>query len=206
MSVNFGLRYFSVRRAALLGCLVSLSFLLLGSTAPKANESAPRFEMKSLGDWEWIGDARLDSRELEMLCASDHWRSCFRHRNSGMTATITWLTGPPGPLVSHRPEICCQREAYECQSPATVWAVPNADDEFRVQTFRSRAMDAAAMTIAYAWTRDSVWMAPTYPRLSFATASSLHRVQIAIQHPAPRETEARSEIRRLAAQIALAGK
>lgn len=189
--------------AAMIGCL-----LTLGSIAVSPNLSLPNtafIPQKPAGDfgpWQYVGDQTLDDRERSLLAVKDYWRVVYEHRDSGLVATVTWMSGDRGPMVSHHPSICYRHESMSSSGPSVRWGMISTSDQFRLQTFRSRGLIDTSTTVAHAWKDTDAWDAPQYPRLAFVDTASLERLQVSIRHPSAMDRQVRQQIRQLTMGLA----
>lgn len=188
--------------AVWIGFGITLALLLTSPADFPRKLAAPDAPIESIGDWELESRQPLTERELTLLGATDHWRHRYRHRVHGGLATVTWISGAAGAVASHHPEVCYQRESFVCDRHSKIWKPIESTDEFRIQRFRSRSLQSPAITVAYGWKADDRWVAPAYPRWSFADADSIHRLQISIHHPAARQAQAQEEIGQLLTRFA----
>ena len=178
------------------GCLLTLAAIWLSPSDGNPGSNLLRAK-ESTDDWERLEEDRLTSREIILLGVHDHWRWTYRHRATGMLATVTWLRGECGPLVSHQPDVCYRHEALCSDGRATTWKHPGSNDQFRIQSFRGRSISSHSVTVLHAWSTGDGWAAPAYPRLSFAMTNQIQRMQISLHHPTAGHEEARNAIKQL---------
>lgn len=119
----------------------------------------------------------------------------------GHTATVSFISGIPGSVATHTPDVCypgsgyktvraMRKESFEVNgAPATVYV---ADFEKKTQTRAER------VRVRWAWTTGGEWVAPDNPRWQFASqlrAPTIYKVYIATVLPdaepdAPAEDDA----------------
>lgn len=104
---------------------------------------------------------------------------------SGRAAVVSFISGIPGSVATHTPDVCYPGSGYKTLratrketvdvngTPATVYV---ADFEKKTQTKLDR------VRVRWAWTTDGAWVAPDNPRWQFASqlrAPTIYKVYIA---------------------------
>ena len=169
----------------MLGCSLSVAACLLTPPPHSEVSRASTFDVPEvLGGWELQQQrGQLQTSELRLLQADDHWRRIYHCRETQQVVVVTWIAGPSGPLVSHQPEVCYARNEFYLGSESTRWATASRRQDFRFQTLKPRLFERPAITIAHAWHDGNRWQAPDSPRFSFAGHAGLQKLQISIRHP-----------------------
>ncbi len=158
---------------------------------------------KSFGRWEWIEDKPFERDVLSVLqCTRDrHINRLYENKDSGQTITVALIVGPPGPMVSHVPEICFSSRNFELQGDSTTEdieiEIPDGDSttsqthQFRTAQFKDKNVDGQRLICYYAWTRGGDWVAPDNARTNFSLNSELYLYKI--QVVATEQSEAESK-------------
>lgn len=152
------------------------------------------------GPWQKESDTRLDARVEEMLECAGYVNRTYRHSTTQERVHVAILLGPPGPIAVHTPEICYSSQDYtitEKPHPVTIEprgqaATPTAAGSAHTlwaTTFRSNALDGAALRVYHGWSDGGPWSAPEQPRYTMAGSPYLYKIQLAGPSSADADTE-----------------
>lgn len=105
----------------------------------------------------------------------------------GFTAATSIISGLPGAVATHTPDVCYSGNGYKClRGPvkesidlpgggkATFWV---ADFE------RNRTAGLDRQRVRWAWSTDGVWAAPDYARTEYARESELFKLYVVTEIP-----------------------
>lgn len=140
-------------------------------------ESFPR----QIGKWQLVEEFPMGDSTLEMLECAGYVNRRYVSQETGKTVNIAVIVGPPGPTAVHTPEICYSSRAYELQDQRRVVVIDSdADGEhsFWNVNFKTRDVLADELCVYYAWSRGERWEASKSPRVEFAAAPLLYKMQI----------------------------
>lgn len=118
---------------------------------------------------------------------------------SGRTAIVTLISGIPGSVSTHTPDVCYPGSGYSTlRSPRkeTMTLPDGRTAEYYVADFeKKRATKHDRVRVRWAWSIDGTWVAPDRPRWQFAAALArvpvLYKIYLAT--PLPDEGEGRPE-------------
>lgn len=137
----------------------------------------------AFGPWQVVEKRPLEPGVVEMLQCRGHQSRVYRNEDTGETASLVLLVGPPGPLVAHTPEVCYGSSAFrivEAAQPETLRAGSAHEDKFDRAVFQSTAVGGELQIVYYAWRRlDGAWRAPRNPRMELGGGAVLYKLQVA---------------------------
>ena len=92
--------------------------------------------------------------------------------SSGQSAVITIISGIPGSVSTHTPDVCYVGSGYKCLRGPRHESIDLADGgtaEVYVADFeKETATKADRVRVRWAWSTDGTWIAPENPRWQFA--------------------------------------
>jgi hypothetical protein len=133
----------------------------------------------SFGDWKLVQEQSVSDGVLKTLKAES---SVFRiYKNDAeQFISMAVIAGPCGPVSVHIPEICYSSQEYTQVADRVRMKVDTATgDEYWSLAFLTKNVDAAPMTVCYAWSDGGNWEAPDFARKYFAGKRRLFKVQLA---------------------------
>ena len=183
----------SWRGPALLG--VGLALLLGAGVAsglwsgrwgasPSVEAAAARLDQipMTIGDWE--GEAREvsveDYRRFDFAGMASRQ---YVNRRTGDQVTLSLVTGPPGPICVHTPEICYPGVGYEIVADRAPRSLELGSGEparfWDLRVGKPSQGSAEALSIYYAWSADGAWRAPEgEPRLVYGAEPYLYKMYV----------------------------
>ena len=141
-------------------------------------DSLPR----QLGEWQVAEELPMGASALAMLECAGCVNRRYVNQESGETVSVAIIVGPAGPTAVHTPEICFSSRAYDLQDQrksVVIGAAPDAEHSFWRVSFKTRNVLADELRVYYAWSRGERWEASTSPRVKFAAAPLLYKIQLA---------------------------
>jgi hypothetical protein len=131
----------------------------------------------------WVGEDRLlDAEEVHSAGVDGYLLRVYRNSVTRQSVTLFVVSGRPGPVAVHTPDVCYQASGYAMAAeparesiplpaaPADVWATTMA---------KPSAALPEALSVRWAWrTRDAGWRAPDRPRVTFARAGVLYKLYV----------------------------
>lgn len=140
----------------------------------------------AFGDWRLEADETISDGTVEMLQCAGYINRRYSNRVSGQVISMAILVGPAGPIAVHTPEICFSSRAYELRDERLVVRLPHPPDPphtFWVVDFIEHENRDSGLRVYYAWSSGEQWTASESPRLGFAGAPWLLKIQLACQLP-----------------------
>ncbi|MBX9623005.1 MAG: hypothetical protein K2X82_04245 [Gemmataceae bacterium] len=118
---------------------------------------------------------------------------------SGRSAVVTIISGIPGSVSTHTPDVCYPGAGYKTVVPPakeTVDLPGGRTAEVYVADFEKKtATQHDRVRVRWAWSTDGAWVAPDRPRWQFAAqlakAPELYKLYVAV--PVPADAEDRPE-------------
>jgi len=150
---------------------------------PNLHSAAARVQNfpEKVGDWKRLADEELDQTVVEELKCAGYVSRRYVNEKTGKDVSVLLLTGPPGPLVRHPPEICYGNRANRLLKGPSLYSLVDgngATDEFRVLRYRAPGSTGAEFSICYAWSDGGKWSVPNYPRTAFGGEPLLYKLQV----------------------------
>ena len=153
---------------------------------PPADLIAAGSHLKSfpdqLGNWVLVEELPMGDSPLAMLECAGYVNRRYLNQESGETVNVAIIVGPPGPTTVHTPEICYSSRAYDLQDQRrsiVIGAAPAVEHSFWYVDFKTRNVLADELRVYYAWSRGERWEASASPRVEFAAAPLLYKIQLA---------------------------
>jgi hypothetical protein len=143
---------------------------------------------EQFGPWHAVDSEPLDESVVRMLECRAHLNRNYRNEDTGETASLILLAGPPGPLLAHTPEVCYSSSSFDVVEPARPESFRTAGehtDELHHALFRSLGVSGELQVVYYGWRPPAGhWQAPKDPRLSLGGGPMLYKLQVATDIPA----------------------
>jgi hypothetical protein len=135
----------------------------------------------TVGDWE--GRAlQLDPQDLALAGGAGYVSRGYVNRLSGERLNLLILTGLPGPLSVHTPDVCYRGLGYEPSGEVQRWeaptGVPGRTAEFYTAVFTKQGGAAPPLRILWAWGAAGSWQAPDNPRLALASQGAAFKLYL----------------------------
>lgn len=156
-----------------------------------ASEARPGRVPAALGPWRGEPLA-FDRREVERSGVDGCVARRYVDEESGESLTMLLVSGAPGPVAVHTPDVCYAGAGYEeVSAPSHREIRPEGSSrgaDFLVAEYRKRDVaQPCYLRVYWAWSRGGAWAAPPNPRVAFATASILYKVYVVRELSAPGE-------------------
>jgi hypothetical protein len=140
---------------------------------------------KAVGDWV-REDPPPDEGLKKQLARADvvGSRVCqYRNRHTGDAISVLIVSGLPGPIAAHTPEICYGGRGYELVPPVGQYKIPKAgpggrEAAFFVGDFRKeQSIVPAGLRILWSWAPASgIWQTTNRPRSAFLHSRYLYKI------------------------------
>lgn len=135
------------------------------------------------GPWHAVESEPLSEAVVRMLECRAHQNRLYRNDDTGETASLILLAGPPGPLLAHTPEVCYSSSSFDVVEPARpekFRVVGERTDELHHALFRSLGVSGELQVVYYGWRKpEGRWQAPKDPRLALGGGPLLYKLQVA---------------------------
>jgi hypothetical protein len=133
----------------------------------------------TLGDWQGQ-DVEMDKRFLGPVSGCLHRR--YVNQRSGVSVFLTLVSGRPGPVAIHTPDVCYVASGF--QTASTEKFVPRLDPsvpaaEFMTAQFvKSKSADQTNLRVFWSWHAGDRWMVSDSPRFAFAPYRVLYKLHL----------------------------
>jgi hypothetical protein len=140
---------------------------------------------QAVGDWDGE-DQPISSSELALSGSTSCLARRYLNRRTGEVLTVMILSGRPGPISVHTPDVCYRGLGYEPVANPSRWTAP-ASTGGKPATFwtarfhredQSRALD---LRIFWSWSSEGAWEAHDNPRLASAGRKVLYKLYVVHQ-------------------------
>jgi hypothetical protein len=153
--------------------------------APALQEQAKKLESLPmvLGDWTAIS-RELPARELAMTGAAGYINRLYTNSSKGLSISVLLLSGLPGDISTHTPEVCYPGAGYYLATPdafALTYGSPEQKAELRTAVAIRGGANPSVLRIFWVWKGSKGWSAPEQPRWTFASESVLSKLYIVRQ-------------------------
>jgi hypothetical protein len=157
-----------------------------GRWKPSPNRAAAQARLSriptTLGTWRGESLA-FDRRDLERSGVDGCVARRYVDDESGDSLTMLLVSGAPGPIAVHTPDICYTGAGYEeVSAPSHLEIQPRRSSrgaELFAADYRSRDVaQPRYLRVYWAWSRGGAWTAPSNPRVTFATAPVLYKIYV----------------------------
>ncbi len=145
-------------------------------------ETARRLESlpMTLGDWTGT-PGRLSENELRVAGATGSLLRRYRNVETGAEATVMILSGPPGNIVNHTPDVCYPGQGYSLGEPQLFrmsgeGAAGGA--EFLTAIANRSGSEPSVLRIFWSWNDTKGWRTPNAPFWTFAAAPVLCKLYV----------------------------
>jgi hypothetical protein len=106
----------------------------------------------------------------------------YESASRGASAAISLISGPPGAVATHTPDVCYPSSGYQTvREPArqTIELPGGGTAEYYVAEFaRTRATETERVRVRWAWSADGTWVAPDGARFAFLQAPELYKLYV----------------------------
>jgi hypothetical protein len=131
------------------------------------------------GDWQ-AEPLPFNERETEAISGRLYRR--YVNRLSGSAVTVALVSGLPGPVAIHTPDVCYKANGFKVASPikyrhAATAGAPAAE-LLTADLEKARAAEVLHQRIFWSWTTAGTWSAPDNPRWQFAAEPVLYKLYL----------------------------
>lgn len=157
-----------------------------GRWKPSPNRAAAEARLNhlpaTLGSWR--GEPlSFDRREIERSGVHACVARRYVDEVSGDSLTMLLVSGPPGPVAVHTPDVCYAGAGYEEVSAPSHYEIPprrsSHGAELIVADYRMRGVaQPSYLRVYWAWSTGGDWVAPSNPRVTYATAPILYKLYV----------------------------
>jgi hypothetical protein len=175
---------------ATVAALVILSGIVQGlwtdrwGAATEVSDAVARLDdvPRTLGDWSGT-DLVLSREEIDAARIAGYCYRLYENSRNRHAVQMLLVTGRPGPIAVHTPDVCFEGAGYGKVGPPTALALRYgaADDEAHLRTIRMRETEAAfpsEVRIFWTWLSAGSWQAPDNPRLTFSRRRALYKLYV----------------------------
>jgi hypothetical protein len=160
-----------------------------GDPAAIAQAAARLAELpREIGSWT-ATDVELDREQTAAAGAEGILSRQYRDSASGKTVTVLLVCGRPSQIAVHPPTACYRGIGYEPQSAPRLVSFDepgearsmekSAPHELAFASFARAGGPDAAVDVAWGWSADGQWSAPSSPRMTYAGKPVLYKLYIA---------------------------
>jgi hypothetical protein len=129
---------------------------------------------------EWDGrELPVVPMELAAARAAAIARRQYVNRRTGQAASALLISGRPGPISVHTPDICFAGAGYEqLGQPTRVSGPDNDGSTFWVLNFQKTGVVGMRLRVYYAWGYGGPFQAADNPRVNFASRPLLFKLYV----------------------------
>lgn len=124
----------------------------------------------AIGDWDGQ-DLAVDPGSLEVAGVNGHLSRRYRHRTTGEEVTVLLVSGRPGRVAAHPPEVCYAGVGYTA-GPRRVREVGPGSTCWQADFVRP----SDTLRVVWGWGGGDRWAASAVPRVEFAAAGNLYKL------------------------------
>jgi hypothetical protein len=143
-------------------------------------EAARRLDDIPLRVGEWSGQPiELDQRQLRTAQVVGHLARRYTHEPTGRTVLVLIVSGRPGAIGAHSPDVCFQGAGFQMAGQPKVRPVKlSARAVAFAHTLASKGEPRPEhLSLWWAWSADGVtWEAPSSPRAHFLRSANLFKI------------------------------
>ena len=135
-----------------------------------------------LGSWVQTRDGDPLKKHVTRELGLSSYVSRYYAVPDGESVQLLLLTGQPGPLVRHPPEICYGMSGNARRGEPRTFQidVDGTNHSFRLLRYKSSSFITGEFIVAYGFFDGHQWDAPTYPRLAYGGKPSLSKAQVLV--------------------------
>jgi hypothetical protein len=188
---------------ALVAALLLVSGILQGRMTNRWDRpanlktAAARLEQfaSDIGPWKLQKKVEMDPGAVEMLQCEGYLDRVYVNSETGQTASLAVIVGPPGPIAVHTPDICYSGAGYTSLGPRQLVELVQANKTAEskqtlekgpaketawLQKLRSNDVRREELHVYYGWSDGGRWDAAANPRVTFAGRPLLYKFQLAV--------------------------
>lgn len=136
---------------------------------------------RAVGEWE-CEDQVLDEREVALAKLDAYVSRRYIRRRTGDAVTILLVSGRPGPIVAHSPEICFAGAGNELfgtpvRREINLPGLPDAATFWSAEFVSPRDKTQQSLVL-WSWSTGKGWKASGHPRLEFGRYPALFKLYV----------------------------
>jgi hypothetical protein len=154
--------------------------------APDAALAADRLSLplpEQAGNWRLEQEVPFSDAVVRILQCPAHVSRVYVHEQTGDSATVAVIVGPPGPVAVHTPEICYSSRDYSIAAPRKETQVADSTGQshaFWDLSLKANDLNANSLRVLYGWSSGSSWEAARHPRFGYGGLPHLYKLQVAV--------------------------
>ena len=136
-----------------------------------------------VGSWRLRHEDQFSPSVVRILQCPTHIIRAYEHLQTGDTANVAVIVGPPGPTSVHTAEICYSSRDFAINGDRRRIAVTDADGKTHSLwdlPLKSNELNGMPLRVVYAWSTGTTWEAAQYPRFAYGGLPYLYKLQVAI--------------------------
>jgi hypothetical protein len=144
-------------------------------------EAAARLKRIPTEIRDWTSEeVSIDTRQLQIADLVGHLCRRYTHQPTGISYLVLIVSGRPGAIGAHTPDVCYQGAGYRLKAPTLESLKVGATQNTFWQTVAERGEPRLEyLSLWWAWSTDGVrWEASNEPRLAFAKHPSLYKLYV----------------------------
>jgi hypothetical protein len=130
---------------------------------------------RTLAGWSST-DAQLSPRQLEIAQAEVCFDRVYNRAGIMGQVRVTVLTGRPGPLAVHTPDVCYTNNGYTALDTPRQLRVGTEQQLWHLRLLP--ASQGPPLEVLWGWSTDGTWQATRDPRGTFAHVGRLFKVYV----------------------------
>jgi len=160
-------------------------------------QGAKNLEKVPMNIGDWVGqDMETDSEEMEKAQAEGLLKRNYINKSTGQTITLLIVSGRPGTVGVHTPDICFQSAGriMASREAERVTEVLNANTEGAISAemmtadfYQPKNVDQFRQRVYWTWSADGKWIAPDNRRTAFFWDNNLYKIYL-VRQMSPVET------------------
>lgn len=147
-----------------------------------------------IGDWKAEG-MEIDPHELRMGKIVGYLKRRYTNVSDGTSVSMLIVSGLPGPISVHTPDICFEGAGYQLLSTPTKLTTPYGPGpetaDFMWSDFsKKNAPTPMNLRIFWSWNGGGVWRTPDSPRVAHARFWVIYKLYVLHETTGRRDTPA----------------
>jgi hypothetical protein len=135
-----------------------------------------------IGDWQGH-EQEMEQRTFQAALIDAYLMRHYVRSTDGGTISVLLVSGRPGPVSVHTPDVCYAGAGYIQVKAAVRQTLPaetsTASAEFWLADFvKENSAVPTALRIRWAWSSGGPWAAPDKPRLAFSRQPVLYKLYV----------------------------
>lgn len=134
----------------------------------------------AFGGWKGVS-FEIPSREIRMAGATSYLARRYTNAELGASISVLIVSGLPGDVSSHTPDVCYPGAGFTLNSPKPVevqYGPERRKGSFRTALATRGGTNPSALQLFWAWNSSRGWSAPDDPRWSFVSVPALSKLYV----------------------------